>query len=1107
MEKDNFNLEEIEWIGNEIFQVNEEAVVRTTVETLQATMGENIDVEATKVIPVEEIHNASEETKVISVEEIHSLTEDVGAAEVDEVPLEQDLESTKVIPVIVPMEETGEPVFPIESEVADDILLTEKEIEELGDLTYHDEDVDRVKENAGPKKHPGQARQDKKGEMAAAGVGKAGSRNIKVQHKQKNAFARFILNLSWVDIVIGITGIVVAVLLVVALVFWNKNQNRVADLGEFVSVGMQLSDLDTIGDVGINRIVSAETSNVSGEQEVTSEETTEEEETGEEEQESVMVSVSFTSIERDLKIKFTDKTTGKLLEGTAFEIEVVTPSNEVLTWIDSDRDGVIYQDNLKAGTYMVTIRSVDDFTFPSEATKVVVKDKITYQAINVLDEIKTESEIDASKEDTENKDNIETENLLADTVKWVASTKTVLSGDDGYVLIEKETITDPATLTVASAGEYWKTATVDKGSVSLEVGANATLQLGITEDYTKYESYAYVWSSSSDAVKVTGNGGSATVTGVKEANDVLITCTVTKVLASTSETPGESTTEIPSESTTETPGESATESPGESSEETSANGNENSETLSEVPGESTSQSASETSESPASEESSVSEARVQTVLSRTAASEQDTYTFKVTVAAKEEEVAYVTGVTLDKKTLEVTMGSTATLKATVAGDDGCDTSVKWSVDKPEVLKVSSTGVITPVAAGTATVTVTTVGKDSAGAVKTATCTVTVKKAVELTLKVNAANATVLVGETYTIVPTVTNYVSDKSVTYNVDKKEIATVDANGVVTGVAKGTAIVTVTTKESGSDNAPIKVTVTITVKDNPKKDTTTLLKDSEGRQIYLKDANGNYVQAKWADYYTAKEFYIQSEPVYKYTGWQTLDGFTYFFDENGKKVTGEQVIAGVKYNFASDGALSMNGGVLGIDVSKWQGTIDWNAVKQSGISFVIIRCGYRGSSTGALVQDPKFQSYISGATNAGLKVGLYFFSQAINEKEAVEEASMAIALAQNYKISYPIFIDTEMTSNGRANNISRETRTAVCRAFCETVKSAGYTPGIYASKSWYENQLDMSSLNGYKIWLAQYASVPTYTGRYDMWQYTDNGKVNGINEDVDLNISYLGY
>ena len=128
---------------------------------------------------------------------------------------------------------------------------------------------------------------------------------------------------------------------------------------------------------------------------------------------------------------------------------------------------------------------------------------------------------------------------------------------------------------------------------------------------------------------------------------------------------------------------------------------------------------------------------------------------------------------------------------------------------------------------------------------------------------------------------------------------------------------------------------------------------------------------------------------------------------DKNGKKVTGEQVIQGAKYNFASDGSLVTGSGTMGIDVSKWNGTIDWNAVKNSGISYVIIRCGYRGSSQGSLIEDPMYKKNIKGATDAGLKVGVYFFTQAITKAEAVEEESMVLELVKNYRISYPIFID----------------------------------------------------------------------------------------------------
>ena len=142
-----------------------------------------------------------------------------------------------------------------------------------------------------------------------------------------------------------------------------------------------------------------------------------------------------------------------------------------------------------------------------------------------------------------------------------------------------------------------------------------------------------------------------------------------------------------------------------------------------------------------------------------------------------------------------------------------------------------------------------------------------------------------------------------------------------------------------------------------------------------------------------------------YKYTGWQTLDGATYYFDKNGNKVTGSQVIQGIQYTFSGDGVRS---GTIGIDVSKFQSSINWKKVKNAGINFAIIRCGYRGYGSGVLVEDPMFASHISGAKAAGLRVGVYFFSQAISEAEAVEEASMAVKLARRYGVNMPIAIDS---------------------------------------------------------------------------------------------------
>ncbi len=196
-----------------------------------------------------------------------------------------------------------------------------------------------------------------------------------------------------------------------------------------------------------------------------------------------------------------------------------------------------------------------------------------------------------------------------------------------------------------------------------------------------------------------------------------------------------------------------------------------------------------------------------------------------------------------------------------------------------------------------------------------------------------------------------------------------------------------------------------------------------------------------------------------------------------------------------------------FGIDVSKWQGDIDWDKVKASGVEFVMIRAGYRGSQTGALVEDPNFLANIRGAKRAGLKVGVYFFTQAINEVEAVEEASMVIALCDGYELDYPVVIDSEGAGgDGRADSLDMETRTKVCAAFCETIDNAGYEPGVYASRSWYNANLDVKKLDKYRIWLAEYRSTPLYSGYYDMWQYTSKGKIDGIEGNVDLNISYMG-
>ena len=202
------------------------------------------------------------------------------------------------------------------------------------------------------------------------------------------------------------------------------------------------------------------------------------------------------------------------------------------------------------------------------------------------------------------------------------------------------------------------------------------------------------------------------------------------------------------------------------------------------------------------------------------------------------------------------------------------------------------------------------------------------------------------------------------------------------------------------------------------------------------------------------------------------------------------------------------------GIDVSKYQKDIDWNKVRTQ-IDFAIIRAGYRGSGTGKIAQDQYYSKNIVEALANDVNCGVYFFSQAINEQEGIEEAKWILEKIKGYDIKYPIAIDTEWSSDdktGRADWISNEDRTAAMKGFCKTIKNAGYTPIIYASKNWIKDKLNINELEEYDIWLAHYVigapdKKSDYTGEYSIWQYTSSGRVDGINGEADINICYKKY
>ena len=193
------------------------------------------------------------------------------------------------------------------------------------------------------------------------------------------------------------------------------------------------------------------------------------------------------------------------------------------------------------------------------------------------------------------------------------------------------------------------------------------------------------------------------------------------------------------------------------------------------------------------------------------------------------------------------------------------------------------------------------------------------------------------------------------------------------------------------------------------------------------------------------------------------------------------------------------------GIDVSKHQGNIDWTKVAADGVEFAFIRVGLRGYGTeGKLVEDEYFEQNVKGALQAGIKVGVYFYSQAITDEELLEEANLVLEKVKPYNIELPIVFDVEKVSGGkgRANELSVEERTRLTALFCQTIQYAGYKPMIYHNMEMGTLMLDLGQLEQYDKWFAYYNDDLYYPYAYKVWQYSEKGAVDGINEEVDLNI-----
>jgi len=195
----------------------------------------------------------------------------------------------------------------------------------------------------------------------------------------------------------------------------------------------------------------------------------------------------------------------------------------------------------------------------------------------------------------------------------------------------------------------------------------------------------------------------------------------------------------------------------------------------------------------------------------------------------------------------------------------------------------------------------------------------------------------------------------------------------------------------------------------------------------------------------------------------------------------------------------------MVGIDVSEWQAQVHWQQVKASGVEFVMLRAGWRGSEQGLLFEDTLAQSHYAGAKAAGLKVGAYFFSQAISTEEAAEDAAFLLEIIKDWQLDMPVVFDWEhLQDSYRTTAVDARVLTDCAKVFCDAVTKAGHQSMIYFNASLSFDRLFLKELTGYKFWLAQYDTQLNYPYRVDMWQYTETGKVPGIEGNVDIDLYF---
>lgn len=240
--------------------------------------------------------------------------------------------------------------------------------------------------------------------------------------------------------------------------------------------------------------------------------------------------------------------------------------------------------------------------------------------------------------------------------------------------------------------------------------------------------------------------------------------------------------------------------------------------------------------------------------------------------------------------------------------------------------------------------------------------------------------------------------------------------------------------------------------------------------------------------------------------------------YHENQKKLRTPVISNLVEHDYDYSNLYSENGFILyeddtytsipGIDVSSHQGTIDWKKVKEAGVKFAYIRCGYRGYETGLINKDETFDYNISQAKANGIQVGVYFFSQAVSQKEAEEEAEFTLSCMKKYDIDLPVVYDFEKPGGifARTYTQSKDVTTENAVLFCHIMQRKGYDAMIYNSTNLFEKLFNLEYIQEFGTWVAHYNTpYPTYPYTYQIWQYSDSGKIDGIDQAVDLDLIFI--